>query len=439
MSVEPALEFRWRPTAAPEAGSRYDDIWFLDASRGWAVNSDGHILHTSDGADSWQQQFAAPPRTYLRCLGFANDQVGWVGTLEPARRLYHTADGGTTWTRVDNLPPDAPPAICGLSVVDERVVYGSGTNFPDQPAGFIKTVDGGATWTATDLGEHATLLVDVFFRDEQHGWVVGGKAEVPHPQRKDVVPVVLFTDDGGETWENRLAGIAAELPKGEWGWKIQFLDEHVGFVSLENDEDGAVLKTVDGGQSWTRKPLNDPQDNANLEGIGFVDDRLGWAGGWGDKDFAGGFTSETRDGGETWTDANHVGRFLNRFRFIHEPELVGYASGDFVYKYSTAPVDDAEQRAAGARADADPYSRTRFPVRIQVDIEAGAQSAHIDVWDRFGEHLATPLDESAPSPGTREVSWSGETESGGTAGPGIYIYRVTIGDSATSGTVLVEE
>ena len=77
-------------------------------------------------------------------------------------------------------------------------------------------------------------------------------------------------------------------------------------------------------------------------------------------------------------------------------------------------------------------------MRIPVDVPPGAQHVRVDVWDRFGEHLATPLDDPAPAAGAREASWSGETESGPVAKPGVYIYRVTIGDSAESGTVLAE-
>jgi photosystem II stability/assembly factor-like uncharacterized protein len=118
-------------TNAPLASWRTDDIWVFDANHVWAVNSNGDVLHTRDGGDTWEKQFTAPASTYLRCLGFADDQLGWVGTLDQDHRLFHTGDGGTHWVEVLNLPTQAPPGICGLSVVNERVVYGAGTNFPE--------------------------------------------------------------------------------------------------------------------------------------------------------------------------------------------------------------------------------------------------------------------------------------------------------------------
>ena len=130
------------------------------------------------------------------------------------------------------------------------------------------------------MAEHATLLVDIFFTSPDRGWVVGGKASVPNPTRDDVKPVVLFTEDGGQTWVNRVANLQAEFPLGEWGWKIQFLDQRIGFISLESFRAGAILKTTDGGLTWTRKVINDAQSNANLEGIGFIDENHGWVGGW---------------------------------------------------------------------------------------------------------------------------------------------------------------
>src|SRR4051794_34289883 len=65
-----ARPFTWRRTAAPDAGSRHDDVFFVDPDLGWAVNSDGHILRTDDGGAKWQVQ--ATIGAYLRCVGFAS-------------------------------------------------------------------------------------------------------------------------------------------------------------------------------------------------------------------------------------------------------------------------------------------------------------------------------------------------------------------------------
>src|SRR5947208_88782 len=119
-----AAALRWRRTNAPQASSRTDDIWFLNPQVGWAVNSNGHVLKTTDGGQTWVQQFAAG--AYLRCIGFADAQTGWVGTLTPARRLFGTRDGGSTWTLVVNLPSGAPVRVCGLAVVNPQVVYAAG-------------------------------------------------------------------------------------------------------------------------------------------------------------------------------------------------------------------------------------------------------------------------------------------------------------------------
>ena len=40
--------FTWHATNAPGA-ERYDDFHFIDPQVGWAINSDGQIIHTDDG------------------------------------------------------------------------------------------------------------------------------------------------------------------------------------------------------------------------------------------------------------------------------------------------------------------------------------------------------------------------------------------------------
>lgn len=417
----------WRPTNAPLASSRTDDIWFLDARRGWAVNGNGQILHTEDGFDTWEEQHHAAG-VYFRCIGFASATRGWVGTLTPGRRLYQTSDGGTTWTLVNDLPALAPSAVCGLSVVDADVAYASGTNYPDRPARMMRTVDGGASWQAWDMSEHAALLVDTHFTDADHGWVVGGRADVAAPTRDDVQAVVLRSEDGGATWVDTLAPLRAELPLGEWGWKIQFLDERVGYVALESFRRAAVLKSTDGGSTWARIEVRDQQGNANLEGVGFLDENTGWVGGWGSANFQAGSSSATTDGGATWTDANEIGRFINRFRFFHDPVTVGYASGRTVYRYSADPVPaplGIDAPPGLLLLDDNAPVRTGVPLRLPLTVPDGAEHLTADVWDRFGEHVRAVLDEKRPAPGRRTVPWDA-TDDTGRPVAGSFLIRVTV-------------
>jgi len=427
----------WRPTNAPSA-QRFDDIWFRDADRGWAANSLGQILHTEDGGTTWITQFE-DEEVYFRCLGFVSDTRGWAGTapVSAEKRLLETSDGGLTWTFVADLPPLAPDLMCGTSVVGDSVAYISGTNDPTNPTRMMKTLDAGATWTAWDMSPHADLLVDNLFVDANHGFVVGGRDAVPNPQRSrsKVRAVVLHTDDGGETWTDRLAGIADDLPRGEWGWKIQFLDDRVGFVALESFTRAAILKTTDGGLSWTRIEVDDPQNNANLEGIGFLDEQTGWVGGWGSSSFQEGFSSATSDGGTTWRDANEIGLFINRFRFVGDPVTVGYASGMTIHKYSDEPVLPVRAIAPAARLfDNEPRS-SGLPVRIPLVVPETADRLSIRIWGRFGEPLRLLVDERTPAAGARTIEWDGTDAAGAPVAAGSVIVRVAM-DGNVDGQIL---
>lgn len=442
--VNVAGTLMWRPTNAPLASSRTDDIWFLDPMVGWAVNSNGSILRTTDGFNTFDVQFQDIPGAgldpiYFRCLAFASATHGFAGTLTAGKPLFETKNG-TTWAQVTGLPALAPSAICGMHAPTDQVIYASGTNYPNRPSGMMKTTDGGQTWTAWSMKTWADLLIDCYFTTPLRGWVVGGKADVPNPNRFNVKPVVLLTEDGGQTWVNRAANV--QFPAGEWGWKIQFLNDRVGFISLENFNAGAILKTTDGGQTWTRHAINDHQQNKNLEGVGFVDENHGWVGGWGDIDFNRKSSSETLDGGMTWRDANEIGTGINRFRFFGNPVTTGFASGLTVYKYSSEPVPlTPTALVVGPRRGliCDSLEPLLAVGSAQFTIEVPANVARLSVyiWDRFGEQVRTLTDEANPVHGTRTLQWDRTDRIGQTLPPGMYIWRVVVDQIAESRLVNV--
>jgi photosystem II stability/assembly factor-like uncharacterized protein len=434
------VELSWAETSAPPK-QRYDDVWFRDPSNGWAVNSAGQILKTTDGGDHWQKKFQTPLQPdgrpiYLRCLAFADEMIGWAGTLTPEQRLYRTVDGGEQWAPVDNLPAGAPLKVCGLWAVDRSTIYGSGTNDPLDGAAIIKSVDGGKNWTAINMSAHASNLIDIHFRSPDRGWVVGGFSDKPNATYDDVKPVILFTEDGGRTWEDRLKSMRSEFPEGTWGWKIQFIDEQLGFVSLENMTKAFILNTTDGGKNWKKIPVS---ENANLEGIGFLDANKGWVGGWGDEDFLTGTTSATTNGGQSWENANRIGKFINRFRFFGNPVTLGYASGRTVYKYARHPAPGPTAMASAKisatqflAADETTGSYAESDIPIEFTLPAGSRRVTLHIWNRFGKEIRTLLDERTPAPGRRTVRWDRRDDRGGQVRNGVYIYRLTVDDDADS-------
>jgi len=409
---------RWIATRAELAG-RYDDIWFLNVDVGWAVNGNGKILKTANGGANWDTQFH-DGAVYFRCLSMVNDQIGWAGCTTQGRQLFRTIDG-QHWSLVQNLPADAPPLVCGVWALDENHVFASGTNDPALRTGFMKTDNGGRTWTAQSMEHVATLLVDIYFQDERTGWVVGGRATRPHSRRNDVLPVVLKTEDGGQTWQDKLVGVNG--PLGEWGWKIQFVDNDFAVVACENLKAGAIMISEDGGATWRRQEIRDANGlmvNQNLEGIGFLDRHTGWVGGWGDPTFDSGRTAGTTDGGRTWTDltadwprpffsipceeSNPRGQYINRFRIVGDTV---YACGNTVYKFTTQrlfvpTVDEATGTQLLASVADIPYTDT---ADFEITVPDHTQSLRVEFFDPYSGLVCTLVEESNPTAGKRTVSW----------------------------------
>ncbi|MEM7350066.1 MAG: YCF48-related protein [Acidobacteriota bacterium] len=480
-------DYEWVETNSPVASSRTDDIWFFDPHTGWLVNSNGQIAVTLDGGQNWEIKHRVTSGAYLRCIGFTPSRArGWVGAIvgqdasDPDAYLQQllrvTLDGGETWRTVANLPKGSPGGICGLSVVNEKVAYGSGSNDPnDVGPGIVKTVDGGQSWELIDMRDYASNLIDIHFFDEQRGWVVGGLANEAcqgppppsyngHPQYYKVTPVALYTEDGGKTWENRVASLA--FPCGEWGWKIDFLGggDQIGFISLENFVEGAILKTLDGGKTWARLSVNDRRplkfgqevSNANLEGIGFIDESFGWVGGWGDRNFIGTYNSVTDDGGLTWKAEDYavnassqpvgdVRLNVNRYRFFGDPVNVGYCSGKKVYKLvvkgaAEAPAvtslvaapEAASQQEQLAVSDG---TTATGHVTLDFQVPEGTQRLRVRLFNQFGFHIRSLVDETDPEAGSRSIEWDGLDAAGRPCvGPGAVICRVTTDDHAESRT-----
>lgn len=456
----PYANHNWQRTNAPVAGlgaMRYDDIWHVTEDIGWAVNSDGNILATRDGWQTFTQQLHVPD-AHLRCVGFANEQVGWVGTIGAAdrSRLLKTTNGGLDWNFIENLPTPLPSQICGLWAVDENTLICAGSNRNDSgdpgPATVLKTTDGGDSWTEINMktAVNARTLIDVFFEDANRGWVVGGVDTVDHPdrtgERGDLVPGIFQTTDGGNTWTNMVrgdllstsgrpyVGRTGVFAQGEWAWKIQRVDQNMLVVAIQNYRDGAILVSQDDGATWERLRINDRQRNSNLEGIGFLDRQNGWVGGYGDITYQPGYSSMTRDGGENWIVANSIGNRINRFRLVGSGPYVVYASGDTIYKFSDDPMDETAEDSLTLAATPAPLEGDER-LDFEFDIPQGTSRMTVRIWERDGRFVRLLADEENPEPGRRTLTWNFHNDDQTLEQPGTFILRVTLDDRSQSSQV----
>ena len=169
-----------------------------------------------------------------------------------------------------------------------RAVY-----FLDENAGWaaggkgnvLKTADGGRTWRALPRPTE-DVVRDVYFSDARTGWLVC-EANIFSP-RTEVRSYLLKTTDGGASWSRVLVTRDdAELLL----VRVVFTDRAHGWAFGEL---GALYYTQDGGESWSRRRV--PTQRLLL-GASFIDAAQGWLVG------AGSTILQTDDGGSRWLGA----------------------------------------------------------------------------------------------------------------------------------------
>lgn len=290
--------------------SRYDDVFFINDSVGWAAAGGfTKIYNTIDGGSNWTLQYTSGK--YLRSIEFATPKLGFCGSLDSS--FYKTTDGGITWTDIANTITPKPPGICGLSAPTSNIIYGCG--IWSSPAYLIKSIDGGNTWTTIDLSSLASALVDVHFINADTGFVSG----LSNPSTQG--GIILYTEDGGNTWTVRYKTMTAE----DYIWKIQTPDgiHYYGSIqALPTAGNVRIVKSNDAGRTWTTSIVKNTY--SYIQTIGFLDTLKGWTGG--DSTLF-----ETIDGGINWNSIS-VGSTYNRFFKINDS--TAFLAGVKIYQYT---------------------------------------------------------------------------------------------------------
>lgn len=338
-----SLTSTWqKQEAAPGFRGKQDDIHFINPRQGWYVNGAGQIWRTRDGGANWTK-VTTMPGTFFRCIGFVDSLVGYAGNIgtdyfpnvTDTIPLYATKDGGETWAPVAYEGPRVK-GLCAIYVqhipfinsgkLDHKVkIWAAGR--VGSPAFLMESSDGGLTWASRSLGHQVDYILDITFTTERDGIICAAKGQ----GMESLNAVILQTRDGGKTWVERYRSARPY----ELTWKAAFPTPAVGYVTLQSYNPDTsvkqryVLKTTDGGASWTELPAIADYSCREF-GVGFVTERLGWVG-------CAGYGLQTTDGGATWTKVD-MGRAANKVRILREPAVgqptrfTGYAIGTHVFK-----------------------------------------------------------------------------------------------------------
>lgn len=312
------LSAKWVQTSAPTFKGKQDDVLFVDANTGLYVNGAGDVFRTDDGGATWVKTLSKPG-TYWRTLGMLDSQHGFLGNIgteyfpgvTDETALYRTDDGGKTVTPVDYGPVKVK-GLCAIDVLQSTfinagvaqkrtVIHAAGR--VGGPAWLLRSLDAGQTWSTMDLSPWLAMITDVKFLSESVGYVVGGTDSAVEQSHA----VIIKTLDGGKSWTR-----VYESKRGlELVWKVSFPSSDVGYATVmhydPNRAEQVVAKTVDGGRSWVELPLT-ADANAREFGVGFATPQVGWVG-----TGSGGF--QTLDGGKTWSPVD-LGRFANKVRVL---------------------------------------------------------------------------------------------------------------------------
>ena len=339
----------WSSQPLPAGASILHGIQFLDADTGWAVGArytgddpwPEHrmvVYHTTNGGQSWAEQYAPDIEVSLTDVDFVDPENGWaVGFVtnsgEDGGATFRTSDGGSSWQRLE--PGAFFDLLWDIEALDGERAYIVGANYIAAwgPPVF-RTMDGGASWEkviqerhdseglyglsfagdqAIAVGDHDYVsrsddpwgeygwpngdnlfaqgyisthykLEDIFFADQDNGWAVGRKTFAPYVWGQ----VILHTSDGGATWAEQFENPppmdslfsvfrldAVTFVDDQTGWAVGMSETFYG-NGWENH--GAILHTSDGGLHWEEqgRELADDQSPEFFD-VQFLDAQHGWA------------------------------------------------------------------------------------------------------------------------------------------------------------------
>ncbi len=143
-------------------------LFFINEGTGWIVGDDSTVLKTTDTAKTWVIKNGLPEYSSLNCVYFIDEMNGWTGGS--IGRLFSTKDGGETW-KLHQF--DYYDYFYSLYFKNDSIGWACSAS-----GRLHYALDGDTTWLLDSLG--INNLYDIFFIDDNKGWIVGQNGLILH-------------------------------------------------------------------------------------------------------------------------------------------------------------------------------------------------------------------------------------------------------------------
>jgi photosystem II stability/assembly factor-like uncharacterized protein len=281
------------PTTALMSAPSQNVVWTLVA---------GHLLFRSvDQGATWEQRPLPPGNLPKVSISFVDDHEGWLSAAGSAATqcqfqgvaIWHTADGGGTWQRLDSVGIGGGGCKGAVSFIDSLHGYLDVWDANHQPV-MYSTADGGVTWSPSqplpDPPGATTGPGGFESRADGHVKSFGSTLLVPVRALSGTQLLVYQSDDGGATWT-----YTASAPLGDTSIGIA-TDSHW----LQLITPGLSQETTDAGSTWLASASDYSQAAPIAPEVVFASSDVGYA-------TVRGRISQTLDGGEHWTTLDTPG------------------------------------------------------------------------------------------------------------------------------------
>jgi photosystem II stability/assembly factor-like uncharacterized protein len=232
----------------------------------------------------------------LRGVWAVNEQVVWASGSKGT--YLKTTDGGVTWTAA---------VVPGADALDFRDVQGIDANSAyllsignGESSRVYKTTDGGAHWTLSLQNPDAKGFFDqMAFWNPRHGILAGDQV--------DGQMVVMSTEDGGASWQRQKMppALPGEGAFAASGTGITVLGDRDVWIGTGGKDAARVYHSGDAGRTWTvaATPIRADSASAGIFSVAFSDLQHGIAvgGDYSKPTEEAGNIAITADGGKTWT------------------------------------------------------------------------------------------------------------------------------------------